>query len=57
MEQESWEAFLERLLERLNDMRRRGVKYNLTIMGGRHDEQTGADATPTFNVQELNPQR
>jgi len=54
---ETWEAFLERVLAKLHDARRRGIKYNLTIMGGRHDKETGADLPPIFHFQEYDPQR
>ena len=54
---ETWEAFLERMLARLHDLRRRGVKYNLIISGGRHDKETGFDLPPVFQIQEFDPHR
>jgi len=55
--EETWSEFKERLDAQLEDLRRRGVKYHVHIIGGRHHKETGADLPPVFNVQVYDPQR
>ena len=54
---ESWEGFLERLLERLHTLRAREIKCNVTILMGRRDKDTQALFPPEFQVHEFNPPR
>ena len=52
-EGETWESFLERVLARLHDLKRRGVMADVFIHLGRVDKQTGERKPPRLSHHEF----
>ena len=48
----TWEAFLERLLERLHHLHAHNTKADILILLGRRDKLTGAPLPPRVEVRE-----